>query len=49
MRVFCRVRSTENEVVVKCVFDGSLLNLKCVEGKEDVVFEFDCVFDLSVK
>ena len=49
VRVFCRVRPTENEAAVKCAPDGSSLNLKRVEGKEDAAFEFDRVFDPSAK
>ena len=49
VRVFCRVRPTENEPAVKCAPDGSSLNLTRADGKENAAFEFDRVFDPSSK
>ena len=49
VRVFCRVRPTENEPAVMCNPDGSSLSLQRVEGKGSAAFEFDRVFDPSAK
>ena len=49
VRVFCRVRPTDKDPAVQCAPDGSSLNLKRVEGKDDAAFEFDRVFDPSAK
>jgi kinesin family protein C1 len=49
VRVFCRVRPTDNEPAVKCAPDGSSLNLQRIDGKDDAAFEFDRVFDPTSK
>ena len=49
VRVFCRVRPTDNEAAVKCAPDGSSLSLKRADGKDNAAFEFDRVFDPSAK